>query len=133
MVSSTWTSWPDTSLVCFAINCATDDRSRLLALHPNVGHRRRAGHAGAAAAPLIFYRSVRGRVVHRDQRCNRTPPATGEERLFMIDCDDRVEVGPRYLSIDNSRFLLAPEEWRDYCAGEEVEVMAADLEHRDER
>src|SRR5207253_444771 len=81
---------------------------------------------------VIFYRPVRGRVVHRDERCSRTPPATEEERIFTLECDDHVEVGPRYLSIDNGWFLLGPEEWRDYCAGEEVEVMAADLEHWNE-
>jgi hypothetical protein len=77
---------------------------------------------------VIFYQPVRGRVVHRDQRCNRTPTTAEKERAFMLDCDDRVSVGPRYLSIDNGSFLLAPEEWRDYCEGEEVAVMAVDLD-----
>lgn len=81
---------------------------------------------------VVFYRPVRGRVVHHDERCSRTPGAAEKERAFMIGCDDSVDVGPRYLSIDNGRYLLAPEAWRDYCAGEEVAVMAAGLDDVDE-
>jgi hypothetical protein len=75
---------------------------------------------------VIFYRPVRGVVFHHDPRCDWKPVTEMDRLLFF--CDEHVDTGPRYLSIDNARFLLAPSEWRDYCPGQEVEVLAADLD-----
>ena len=76
---------------------------------------------------LLFHRA-RGRVVFFDPRCTSTLAPRADDPLDGLEPQCEPDIGPRYLSIENRTYALAPGERRCFLPGETVDVLAVDFD-----